>query len=120
MRDDKEPPSEEVAASDDLSARVKKAILASAPRKERGLNEAGAYGMAMRLVAELVSGPVVGLLIGWGLDKALGTKPWMVIGFVFLGLGAGIFNVMRAARQIEEVAARQREEAEKAENKEGN
>ena len=104
-----------------LRVRVKKAQKANQPKSESGLNEQHAYGMAMRLVAELLSGLIVGLIIGWFLDKALGTKPWLLIVFIFLGLGAGIFNVMRAAKQIEEQQARKREEAaEKANSNEGN
>jgi len=94
-----------------LKARVNKAQQAIKPKNESGINESHAYGMAMRLVAELLSGLIVGLIIGWFLDKWLGTKPWLLIVFIFLGLGAGIFNVMRAAKQIEEAAARKREEA---------
>lgn len=103
-----------------LKARVSMAQKALAPKNESEINESHAYGMAIRLVAELVSGLIVGLMIGWFLDKALGTKPWMLIVFIFLGLGAGIFNVMRAARQMEDANARKREEAEKAKSNEGN
>lgn len=111
---EKEPPLES------LSARVKKAQKANQPKSESRLNEQHAYGMAIRLVAELVSGLIVGLIIGYFLDKMLGTKPWLLIIFIFLGLGAGIFNVMRAAKQIEEKQARKREEADKANSNEGN
>ncbi len=103
-----------------LGDRVKKAQKAIEPENESRLNESHAYGMAMRLVAELVSGLIVGMIIGWLLDSWFGTKPWLLIIFIFLGLGAGIFNVMRAAKQIEAIAARKREEAEKADGKEGN
>ncbi len=103
-----------------LGDRVRKAQKAIEPRNESRLNETHAYGMAMRLVAELVSGLIIGMLFGWLLDKWLGTKPWLLIIFIFLGLGAGIFNVVRAAKQIEATAAQKREEAEKADGKEGN
>lgn len=110
-----EPPLE------NLKTRVKKAQLANAPKSVSGLNEQHAYGMAMRLVAELISGLIVGLIIGYFLDRMLGTKPWLLILFIFLGLGAGIFNVMRAAKQIEQQQARKREEeAEQANSNEGN
>jgi len=104
---------------DDLSARVRKARREMVPEEKRRLNESHAYGMAMRLVAELLSGLIVGLMIGWFLDKGLGTKPWLLIVFIFLGLGAGIFNVMRAAKQIEAAEMRKREQADKAEGNEG-
>jgi len=111
---------EEKPPLESLKARVSMAQKAHAPKKEDEINESHAYGMAIRLVAELVSGLIVGLMIGWFLDKALGTKPWMLIIFIFLGLGAGIFNVMRAARQMEDANARKREEAAKAKSNEGN
>ncbi|PCI34298.1 MAG: hypothetical protein COB54_00450 [Alphaproteobacteria bacterium] len=110
---DKEPP------LDSLKARVEKARRANEPKSESGINESHAYGMAMRLVAELVSGLIVGLIIGYFLDKTLGTKPWLMIVFIFLGLGAGIFNVLRASKQMEQSAARKREEADKAKSNEG-
>ncbi len=104
---------------ENLKARVKKAQQANQPESKSGLNERHAYGMAMRLVTELVSGLIVGLIIGYFLDNILGTKPWLLIVFIFLGLGAGIVNVMRAAKQIEEEQARTREEADKANSNEG-
>jgi len=118
LKEDNKPSSKETAL-EELGVRVKAAQKKNAPKNESAINESHAYGMAMRLVAELVSGLIVGMIIGWFLDKALGTKPWMLIVFVFLGLGAGIFNVLRAAKQMEVVAARQREEAEKANSNEG-
>jgi len=119
LREDNKPSSEKESTLEELGARVKDAQRANAPKAESGINESHAYGMAMRLVAELVSGLIVGLIIGWLLDQALGTKPWMLIVFIFLGLGAGIFNVMRAAKQMEAAAARKREEADKANSNEG-
>jgi ATP synthase protein I len=46
----------------------------------------------------LVSGLLVGLAIGWGLDWWLGTRPWLLIVFFFLGAAAGILNVYRATK----------------------
>ncbi|NOZ42300.1 MAG: F0F1 ATP synthase subunit I [Alphaproteobacteria bacterium] len=107
----------EKSSLEDLSARVKKARKNMVPEDRPALNDTQAYGMAMRLVAELLSGLFVGFVIGWFLDKWLGTKPWLLITFIFLGLCAGIFNVMRAAKQIEAAAARKRRQ--KTEGNEG-
>ncbi len=117
--EDREPSSDKEPSLESLSARVRQARQAIEPRQTSGVNESHAYGMAMRLVAELIAGLIVGLVIGWFLDKALDTKPLMLIVFIFLGLGAGIFNVMRAARQMAEADARKREEADKANSNEG-
>ncbi|PHZ85636.1 AtpZ/AtpI family protein [Paremcibacter congregatus] len=117
--EDRDSSSEKEPSSESLRARVRDARKAAQPKASDGVNESHAYGIAMRLVAELVSGLLVGFAIGWFLDKWFGTKPWMLIGFIFIGLGAGIFNVMRAARQIEAREARQRSEADQANSKEG-
>lgn len=54
-------------------------------------------GFALRLGTELVAAIIVGVAIGYGLDYWLGTKPWLMIVFVFLGGAAGISNVYRLA-----------------------
>lgn len=43
----------------------------------------------------LVSGPLVGFAIGYGLDAWLGTHPWCKIIFLLVGIGAGFLNVYR-------------------------
>jgi ATP synthase protein I len=97
--DDKK--SEEMKANlDDLNIRVSAAREANEPKKARGLNEATTYGIATRLVAELVAGLLVGVLFGWYLDQLFDTKPWLMIIMVMLGAAAGIVNVMRAAKQL--------------------
>ncbi|MCR9257020.1 MAG: AtpZ/AtpI family protein [Alphaproteobacteria bacterium] len=52
--------------------------------------------MAFRVGTELVSALMVGVGVGWLLDRWLGTKPWLLIVFFFLGAAAGVFNVYRA------------------------
>lgn len=41
-----------------------------------------------------------GVGIGWVLDYWLGTKPWLLVVFVFIGIGAGIRNALRIAKQM--------------------
>lgn len=48
----------------------------------------------------LVSGTVVGLVMGYYLDKWLGTKPWLIIIFLILGIIAGFRNMYREAKKI--------------------
>jgi ATP synthase protein I len=59
-----------------------------------------AFGFALRAGIELVAGLVVGGGIGWLLDAWLGTGPILLVLFFFLGAGAGISNVFRIARQM--------------------
>ena len=54
-------------------------------------------GLAFRLGIEMVSALAVGVGIGWLLDEWLGTRPWLMILFFFLGSAAGILNVIRVA-----------------------
>ncbi len=59
-----------------------------------------AAGRVFRLSVELAAGLLVGGVIGWGLDYWLGTNPLMLIVFFLLGATAGIYNVIRAAMQL--------------------
>ena len=54
-------------------------------------------GLAFRLSTELVSGIVVGGVMGWSIDKWLGTQPWFLLIFFILGIAAGIINVIKTA-----------------------
>ena len=64
-----------------------------APRPD----DSSAMARGFRLSTELVGGVLVGAVLGWFLDRALGISPWGLIVFVLLGFAAGVLNVMRAA-----------------------
>ena len=49
-----------------------------------------------------VTSIVVGLLIGYFLDKYLGTEPWLLIIFFFLGVLAGFFDMFKYAFRPDE------------------
>ena len=100
LTDEREKSEERKAKLDDLNTRVSAAREANKPKKARGLNEATTYGIATRLVAELVAGLLVGVFSGWYLDQYFGTKPWLMVVMIMLGAAAGITNVMRAAKQM--------------------
>jgi ATP synthase protein I len=59
-------------------------------------------GGAFKLGTELVSAVLVGTIIGFILDTWFGTKPWLIIVFFFLGSAAGILNVIKAAKRMQE------------------
>ncbi len=59
-------------------------------------------GSAFRLGTELVAAVVVGTIIGFILDNWFGTKPWFIIAFFFLGVIAGMLNVIRVAKNMQE------------------
>ena len=58
-------------------------------------------GAAFKLSTELVSAVALGAIIGFILDKTFGTKPWLIIIFFFIGVVAGITNVIRSAKKMQ-------------------
>ena len=66
-------------------------------KEKRGLF----MGSAFRLGTELVAAVVVGTIIGFILDNWFDTKPWFIITFFFIGVIAGILNVIRVANNMQ-------------------
>ena len=97
MDEGNHPPSLE-----DLDARLRKARGKAHPANaaEGEGVPAGGWGQAMRVGLELVSGLAVGVGIGWLLDEWLGTRPWLMVVFFFLGAGAGMLNVYRSVANL--------------------
>ena len=99
---DRDQPSDEDAA---LSARLQRLgeRLAQANRpSENGSGprqnaDMSGFARGFLLSSELVAGVLVGVAIGWLLDRWLGISPWGLIVFLLLGFAAGVLNVMRAA-----------------------
>lgn len=87
---------------DDLDARVTAARAANERRSgdsssaSEGKPPMTGFGLAMRIGTELVAAIAVGVGVGYVLDMWLGTKPWLMIVFFFLGSAAGMLNVYRA------------------------
>ena len=58
-------------------------------------------GSAFKLGTELVAAVAVGTIIGFILDNWFDTKPWFIITFFFIGVIAGILNVIRVANNMQ-------------------
>ena len=58
-------------------------------------------GNAFKLSTELVAAVAVGTIIGFILDKTFGTKPWLILIFFFVGVIAGITNVIKSAKNMQ-------------------
>jgi ATP synthase protein I len=54
-----------------------------------------AMAQGFRIVTELAAGVLVGCVIGWQLDKWIGTSPLFLLVFLGLGTTAGFWNMMR-------------------------
>ena len=54
--------------------------------------------VAQQVIGYLIGGPLGGALMGWGLDSLFGTFPWLLLLMLFLGFGAGVWNIVRISR----------------------
>jgi ATP synthase protein I len=55
-----------------------------------------AYAAAISLFAAVVSG----LLVGYLLDRWLGTRPWLLVAGLVLGSAAGFYEFIRASSKL--------------------
>jgi ATP synthase protein I len=104
MSDDKPPP-----LLEELDSRLKKV-----QRERQHTDGAGMpptrFGQSLHLGIEMAATLVVGGGVGWYLDQLLDTKPWLLIAFLFLGIGAGLSNAFRLARRYGAEMAQQDED----------
>ncbi len=63
--------------------------------------KSSSIGAAFKLSTELVAAVAVGTIIGFILDNTFGTKPWLIIIFFFIGVIAGIINVIKSAKNMQ-------------------
>ena len=69
--------------------------------KDSNQSSSSNIGVAFKLSTEMVAAVVVGTIIGFILDNWFGTKPWLILIFFFVGVVAGILNVFRSAKSIQ-------------------
>ncbi len=86
------------------AARAEQRALSGSERESEG-ERASAHGWAWRVAIEMVVAVAVGGAVGWYLDRWLGTLPLFLILLFFLGAGAGVNNVVRAAKEMNRAAA---------------
>ena len=58
-------------------------------------------GVAFKMSTELVAAVLVGTIIGFIFDNWFGTKPWLILTFFFVGVIAGVLNVIRSAKNMQ-------------------
>lgn len=85
-------------------------------REEQAGSQAANFsglGAGMRVVLDLASGIAVGVVIGYLLDRWLGTFPIFFLPCFFLGVAAGALNLKRtlARMEAEEQAAKEKDNA---------
>jgi len=87
----------------EISTRLKiaKKNIRKPEQKTVGSN-AASLGKALKISTELVAAVVVGSTIGFLLDNWFDTKPLLTICFFIMGVAAGILNVFRSAKKMQE------------------
>lgn len=102
MADPESPDSRSAAGADkEFAARLARAESQRAPESKGGVlgkKESQGLGMGFRVGVDFTAAVAVGLLIGFVLDRSIGTTPWAMVVFLFLGGAAGVLNVMRAMK----------------------
>ena len=89
--------------SDDLETRLKIAKSKLENSEIKTDRKKGVFlGNAFKLGTELVAAVAVGSIIGFILDNWFGTKPLLIILFFLFGSAAGIYNVIKAAKKMQE------------------
>jgi len=69
------------------------------PGNGASVNASG-LGAAFRIATELVAALIVGGGIGILLDRWLGTRPWLLLVFLVLGMASGILSAVREAKRM--------------------
>ena len=89
-------------SKDQIKTRLQIAKDKLSKKNLKGNNQnSSSIGAAFKLSTELVAAVAVGAIIGFILDNTFGTKPWLIIIFFFIGVVAGIINVIRSAKKMQ-------------------
>jgi ATP synthase protein I len=87
----------------DFKTRLKiaRTKLKKSSKNQDNNRNSSSMGSAFKLSTDLVAHVLVGTIIGFILDSWFDTKPWLIIIFFFLGSAAGILNVIKTAKQMQ-------------------
>jgi ATP synthase protein I len=99
---EKEPgldPLDEDARINSLDERLRRARNEEAIRSGEVRKDDGGQRLGNRVLAELLGGLIGGVLVGLGLDHVLGTAPWLLLTFLFIGIANAFRNIIRITSQ---------------------
>jgi ATP synthase protein I len=96
---DEVPPSAQDARLGSLEERLKRAELAEEQRTPKIVSAMVVRSKGMRVAQGLVGMPLGGALIGWLIDRLLGTAPWIMLALMFLGFAGAVWDAMKTFGQ---------------------
>ena len=85
------PPDARLESLDERLDRLQRAEAKRTAKRQPDRN----YQAGQRVLSNLVGAPAGGFIIGFVLDKWLGTKPWLMLVMLFAGFAVGVWNVIR-------------------------
>lgn len=80
----------------ELSAKIANTETRARPEAPAPADDRSGFAKGFRYAGDLLGGVIVGVGIGWFLDRWLGSSPWGLIVFTLLGFSAGVLNLMRS------------------------
>ena len=75
-------------------AKEKEAVRTGQARKAPDANTR----LGQRVLGEMIGPPFGGAVIGYALDRWLGTSPWLLLVLLFFGFGIGFRNIVRLSK----------------------
>lgn len=96
---------------DKLQAKIDK--IKKPEQKGEGLYNASDMSEAIRMIIDLVVGVIMGTGCGYLLDKWLNTIPWLMIIGMFLGIAAGVKNMLRTGELMDKKRSEQNKDNDK-------
>jgi ATP synthase protein I len=100
---DKAPGGEEDPRLTSLEDRLRNAHHAEAKRTEptvvRNPFTGKGASQGNRVLSTLIGAPLGGLIVGYALDELLGTRPWVMLAMLFLGIAAGFVQIWRISKE---------------------
>lgn len=102
-QDPNDVPEAEDPALNSLEARLEAARRTEAqrtaePKAPMGMSSPGAR-QGQRVLSILIGYPLGGGIIGWFLDGKLGTRPWIMLGLLFLSFAAACYQVFKVSSE---------------------
>jgi ATP synthase protein I len=119
MTDHEHPPSREDVAVRLAEAEARRT--SEQDRQDQRRAAGAAQGIGFRIATELLAALIVGAGLGYGLDLWLETKPWFMVTMLVLGFAAGLMNIFRMMKGLDQAVGlgRAMREAEAAKRKTG-
>jgi len=94
---------------DELDARLRAARgTVEKPRQSSGIGGVShrQTGVAYRVLVDMIAGLLVGGVLGYWLDRWLGSAPFALVAGLLVGFVAGAYNAWRAIRVYSDAAAK--------------